>query len=821
MRGGGASSFAVNHSTITENFSAGIVTLASGGGIGLRGGVPLALNHSIVARNSATNNGAPDIYNPIGAPGPIQARHSFIGDNRGNSLIATLLDVPDADGNFIGDPEQGVLNPLLAPLADNGGPTLTHALLPDSPAINRGDLTGVAGQNGLPFDDQRGEPFGRVFGGRIDIGAFEYQAASDLNLLVDMLVDENDGDYSQGDLSLREAIALADLWSGADTIHFDPALAGGTILLTQGELKIIDSLTITGLGADLLTIDASGNDPTPDQHNGDGSRVFNLLDGSVTDPPSVIISDLTLTGGDVMGSGGAIISRALLEIAGVAIRDNTATLLGGGIYQSFQDLTIDRSAIERNSAGSSGGGVFNSAFASFIISDSFILDNHSNSDGGGIAQAVFLPVERATSTGAGSGQAEFPLSAVISIHGTRIAGNSAVRSGGGLSLQGGGLHSVEIVSSTISKNIALLNGGGILLNSSASIPRDGVPLPAKTDFALRDSVVEGNLASTHGGGLAVMGTAPIVELDRSTIRNNTANQNGGGLLIESEGTATIANSTINNNIAHANGGGIARFARGQIVSEVLTRNTTISGNLADGNGGGVYFRTYSNGSFTLAHSTATLNRANSDGINGGSGGGVFLVNGTAHLDHTIVAENVDRSLLGHDLTGLLGAAFAPRYSLIGVSLGSGLTPAPVGLPDANGNLIGGDSNVSRIPSGIGSLNYNGGPTLTHALLPSSAARDAGDPSATPGVGGVPMHDQRGAHRLSASSEGGSTSEPLSGWRQDSCQATTIATASSIRATTPSGATRWVPTCRRVWVPTATATGTSTRWTTASGNPISA
>ena len=57
--------------------------------------------------------------------------------------------------------------------------------------------------------DQRGEPFGRIVGGRIDIGAFEYQTPTDLNLLVDTLVDESDGDYSRGDFELREAIELA------------------------------------------------------------------------------------------------------------------------------------------------------------------------------------------------------------------------------------------------------------------------------------------------------------------------------------------------------------------------------------------------------------------------------------------------------------------------------------------------------------------------------------------------------------------------------------------------------------------------------------
>ncbi len=56
-------------------------------------------------------------------------------------------------------------NPLLGPLADNGGPTPTHALLPGSPAIGTGD------NNGCPSTDQRGVP--RPQGAFCDIGAYE------------------------------------------------------------------------------------------------------------------------------------------------------------------------------------------------------------------------------------------------------------------------------------------------------------------------------------------------------------------------------------------------------------------------------------------------------------------------------------------------------------------------------------------------------------------------------------------------------------------------------------------------------------------------
>src|SRR5262245_38214583 len=58
------------------------------------------------------------------------------------------------------------------------------------------------------------------------------------------------GDSGAG--SLRAAVARANSHPGADTIDFDPGLAG-TIALTGGELDITGDLTITGPGADKLT----------------------------------------------------------------------------------------------------------------------------------------------------------------------------------------------------------------------------------------------------------------------------------------------------------------------------------------------------------------------------------------------------------------------------------------------------------------------------------------------------------------------------------------------------------------------------------------
>jgi sugar lactone lactonase YvrE len=69
-------------------------------------------------------------------------------------------------------------DPLLQPLADNGGPTMTHALGAGSPAIDAGNNLAA-----LP-SDQRGLPFLRIFGAKPDIGAFELQPAPQNNVTI-------------------------------------------------------------------------------------------------------------------------------------------------------------------------------------------------------------------------------------------------------------------------------------------------------------------------------------------------------------------------------------------------------------------------------------------------------------------------------------------------------------------------------------------------------------------------------------------------------------------------------------------------------------
>jgi parallel beta-helix repeat protein len=124
-----------------------------GGGIRSRG-TTINLESTIVAHNRAVNG--PDLFSHFGIE-EFHLKFCLVRDNSG------ALTVDDGNNLAFG------LDPLLLPLANNGGPTMTHALKKGSLAIN-------AGSNPQNLQtDQRGGKFKRQVGLQVDIGAFERQ----------------------------------------------------------------------------------------------------------------------------------------------------------------------------------------------------------------------------------------------------------------------------------------------------------------------------------------------------------------------------------------------------------------------------------------------------------------------------------------------------------------------------------------------------------------------------------------------------------------------------------------------------------------------
>ncbi len=564
--GGGAitalGSFTISNSTLAANTAAGIggaiearadgsltgVTLSgnsaasAGGGIAIASGSVAIMNATFTLNRSDSDASGGETGGAISVSGGAAALVStLVSGNYRGSGVSTNDDIAGTvTGTFnlvgsastAGGLTHGVGNnlvgvsPLLGAISLNGGAVQTHPLLEGSPAIDAGSNPGALS------NDVRGGRYLRNDGGGVDIGAYERQAFA---LVVAHLTDENDGDSSDGDLSLREAIAITNENPVADSITFADGLTG-TLTLSGTSIKIEDTVTITGPGQDELTIDANGL-----------SRVFWIDDPSGTLSDPVFIEGLTLTGGNGGGGiGGAILSAERLTLFQVTITGNASTL-GGGLYSSGQ----------------------------LIIADSIITDNVSAVAGGGLTFEPFLPeqliIARTTITGnsadGGGGVAVFGSSASATIFDSIISDNTSTFSGGGIAFYNGG--TATVTNTTVANNTvtgASQQGGGIAIVSTSLVTIEG-------------STISGNTGADLGGGIYV--AQGSFTLTNSTVSGNESLSKGGGVYIAT-GTSTIQNSTIafntadtNSSVAGVRGGGLFNdAAMVTIVSTIVASNAS-------------------------------------------------------------------------------------------------------------------------------------------------------------------------------------------------------------------------------------------------------
>lgn len=151
------------------NQPARLVAEGTGGGIRVGPGT-VTLENTIIAGNTAANGTG----NTTGAPTPGPNVDGPVTSN-GHNLIGVATEATgfSGTGDLIG------ANPMLAPLANNGGPTQTMALLAGSQAIDAGVAAGATlDQRGLPrtFDDLG--VANAATSDATDIGAFEGQTST-------------------------------------------------------------------------------------------------------------------------------------------------------------------------------------------------------------------------------------------------------------------------------------------------------------------------------------------------------------------------------------------------------------------------------------------------------------------------------------------------------------------------------------------------------------------------------------------------------------------------------------------------------------------
>ncbi|MEZ6072234.1 MAG: choice-of-anchor Q domain-containing protein [Pirellulales bacterium] len=559
----------------------------------------------------------------------------------------------------------------------------------------------------------------------------------------------------------------------------------GTIDLSLGELLIDKDLTVAGPGAQALTIDASGSDVS--RYGGDGSRIFNIDDGTTNQDSQITISGLTLTGGDPNGTELAIRSSESLLLADAIVRDNVTSSAkdGGGIW-SNGTLVIRQSTISGNTTGlvnreyfvpfqdGNGGGIWSQG--TLALYDSFVTDNSVGDsygyssltrNGGGIwaSGSIVISNSEITGTRAGSPQrfddggngGGLWSSGSVLIRESLIAGNSAGGGGShesapGRGGEGGGVFfeagDLRIVTTKISDNTAGTGGGAASFGadiSTGGFGGSGGGLWADGAVEIRSSTISGNTAGNGGGGSAGgrggwgggMRLGGMISVTDSSIFNNQAGTgqrayrfggaggSGGG--IWAFGETTISGSTFSGNTAGQGG-------------DVFVRYPFYSSHIGEGgNGGGILIE----GTVTIRNSTISQNLAGQGGIASylddergiaGIGGGAYIKDLGTTLSQSIVSGNHRADGTSDDLSGELRSE--SHYNLIGVGTGlSGITDG------SNGNRIG----TAAVPMDplLGALQDNGGPIPTHALLAGSPAIDAGEA----GFVGPPLADGRGFYRV--------------------------------------------------------------------------
>ena len=445
---------------------------------------------------------------------------------------------------------------------------------------------------------------------------------------------------------------------------------------------------------------------------------------------------------------------------------------GAGIYNDGGNPTLTNCTFSNNSASTWGGGMFNANSNPTLINCTF-SNNYADYDGGGMFNRSSSPtVTNCTFSNNSARDRGGGMSNLYNSNPTltdcTFSGNSTPNIGGGMdnyqsnptlinctfsdnsARLGGGMFNLEDSSPTLINCIFKDNsapyhgtwyhGGGGMYNErycSPTLTNCTFSNNSATDYGggmhnwwhsnptVTDCTFTSNSAKA-GGGMYNYNSKPAVT--NCTFNGNSADR-GGGMHNEYHSDLTVTNCTFSGNSATDDGGGMHNFN-----SNATVTNCTFSGNSADKGGGMYYHRSdpkvvnctlsdntahYGGGIYMWKTSTMNISNSTLLGNTADWGGGIYNYQGTARLRNTIVAN----STAGGDCYG--SPITSEGYNL-----------------DSDGTCgFTGEGDLSNTDPLLGPLQDNGGPTLTHALLPGSPAIDAGSPDCPP-----PATDQRGEAR---------------------------------------------------------------------------
>ena len=441
--------------------------------------------------------------------------------------------------------------------------------------------------------------------------------------------------------------AIANFYDKGKTRHF------GSITIADSEFSGNRAVASAGINKEF--------------DNGVGGAVYAYTGTLATDADScVVITGSSFTGNSA-AHGGAVASRAQLEVRDSVFMGNTAAGWGGAIV-NWKNASISGTTFENNVAGMVGGAIGADATSEKLdIASSVFRNNHSVYDGGAIGSYRGLTITDSVFEG-NTAQLDKSDSGEwnVAVEDATAIGGGAISLG---AVSETGVASIENTSFT--NNVSGYNGGAI----GTRMAKDAVNSAARADIA---ASFTGNHANGNGGAIYNtfyadngLGKGNGVTV-AGTFAGNSADEAGGAIYNDGSkdksgtagGVMTITNGTFTGNTA-AQGGAI--YNTGTLY---FRGDNLFTGNVAAQGGDDIFNRgavTVESGSTSLnsgyLQEEGSLTVRNGATLNVASlvlNGGTMLVEGTA----VVAGEGATTLAPGSELTISGGALTADAGSFL-------------------------------------------------------------------------------------------------------------------------------------------------------------
>jgi len=599
----------------------------------------VTLTNSIVVNNTRASNG-----NPSDLGGRVlnaASSHNLVGTGGSGSLSNGV------NGNIT-----GVIEPGLGEFADNGGPTMTFALLDGSPAADAGTTSGAAAT------DQRGRP--RVRFTAVDIGAYERGPES-----FGAIVNSGDADWYLGPVAMGSELRVYRQQQGQPAIWIDGGLGAeisksvtGTVLVRRADGRVkARAGSATGAGSAWQSM----------EHviAADGSTWFLLNEGSSEDHAVYRWAE---SSGPVLGHASGV--RLYLRENGGVILRNAA----GNYY-------------ERIGSAAGLGSVWQ------VLAPSLVVTTLSDEDDGvsvpelgsgtSLREALAYANAKAGPDTITFAPALGGRTITLSAGWNDANDTAALRAATEVTIQGPatGLGVTIAMASGVQKRHLFVEGSGTLTLSHLTFTNGhatdfGGSIWSYGSLTVRACTFTGNFAGSEGGAIQSWGGSPSLRIENSTFSGNTsgnfASAIGAGSLQVTFRHLTITGNTGPNGTLW-------------LYETVATmQNTILAGNSSDG------VQTFGTGAFSTQSTNNILGT-------GGSGG---LTNGVNGNRIGVVAANLKLGALENNGGVTQTVALLPGSPAIntGVAL-AGITTDQRGIirGAATGGLRG---RYYSVPSGL-------------------------------------------------------------------------------------------------------------------------